>query len=390
MTQHDVRRALDRWFEDGPTESPDRVVNGALLTIDHTQQRGAHIVPWRYSEMPTPIRLLLVAALMVASAGAALFIAGALKPPPSTPEPATNRGPGVLVGSDPQGTWTAQRPAAFGSEAGAFTLFIHAPVQHLLGESPAGQQILLGSVALPETGVVELGPTDRCPTTGRYGFAVATDGNTLTLTREEDACPDRSAFLSGAWDRVWVEWEAALGSRYRFLTPQGSAIDVTIPRSFTYPSGGRPAIMADPQRVWANLATSDVRFWILPGFSPIVDRCHGSSSGFASLATLDAWEAWVGSDAGLETSGAVTLTIDGRDARRVDIAGGDGCDAIWPQMQPLNLAAGWHVRDWAVDLGGRVLLLEALGQGEPFDALSPEILASLDELIASMEISEVP
>ena len=123
MTEpRDVTRVLDLWFADGPTEAADRVLVEALTQIDHTRQRGPHDVPWRYSEMPTALRLLLVAALMLASAGAALLIAAgglipAPEPTPTTDEPVTS-GPGKVIGTDPSGGWSANRPAVFGNPTG--------------------------------------------------------------------------------------------------------------------------------------------------------------------------------------------------------------------------------------------------------------------------------
>ena len=100
MTQpREIEGVLDRWFADGPRELSDRALVAALSEIDHTRQLGAHAVPWRFSEMPTPVRLLLVAALMAVSAGAALFIAGTQRDSPTptpTPSPIAD-GPGVPI-----------------------------------------------------------------------------------------------------------------------------------------------------------------------------------------------------------------------------------------------------------------------------------------------------
>ena len=151
MTEpRDVTRVLDHWFADGPTEAADRVLAGALTQINHTRQRGPHVVPWRYSEMPTAFRLLLVAALMLASAGAALLIAGGGLTPAPEPTPATDdavrSGPGMVIGTEASGGWAATRPETFGNPAGRWDLLVGLREPMLTAKSPEGQDVLLGSV----------------------------------------------------------------------------------------------------------------------------------------------------------------------------------------------------------------------------------------------------
>ena len=76
----DIERILDRWFEEGPTEVADRVIDGALEIIDTTQQRRVSRVPRRYPSMPTFFKLA-VAAVVVAMVGVVAFVA--LQPKPS-------------------------------------------------------------------------------------------------------------------------------------------------------------------------------------------------------------------------------------------------------------------------------------------------------------------
>ena len=56
---------LDLWFADGPAEVADRVIEGALTTIDSTPQRHAR-VPWRISNMNASFRVVAVAAAALA------------------------------------------------------------------------------------------------------------------------------------------------------------------------------------------------------------------------------------------------------------------------------------------------------------------------------------
>jgi sugar lactone lactonase YvrE len=71
----DIERVLDQWFEDGPSEIADRVVDQALLTIDTTTQtRGVLRLPRSFT-MNGTMRLAAIAAAAVAvvAIGASLF-----------------------------------------------------------------------------------------------------------------------------------------------------------------------------------------------------------------------------------------------------------------------------------------------------------------------------
>ena len=72
-TQRDLERALDAFFAQGADEVADRVIDDALLTIDHTAQRRVLSVPWR-PNMPSFARLAVAAAAIVIVAGGALYL----------------------------------------------------------------------------------------------------------------------------------------------------------------------------------------------------------------------------------------------------------------------------------------------------------------------------
>jgi parallel beta-helix repeat protein len=74
----DLYRELNVWMWDGPTVVADRVIDGALLTIDHTPQDRRPRAPWRLPTMPFPYRLALVAMLILATVGATLVVGGRL------------------------------------------------------------------------------------------------------------------------------------------------------------------------------------------------------------------------------------------------------------------------------------------------------------------------
>ena len=94
--ESDIERVLDRWFEDGPSEIADRVIDDALLTIERTTQtRGALRLPRRFT-MSQTMRLATIAlgAVAVVAIGASLFnssrpskVGGAATPSPASSRP---------------------------------------------------------------------------------------------------------------------------------------------------------------------------------------------------------------------------------------------------------------------------------------------------------------
>ena len=61
-SQRELDRLLDAYFDDGRDELADRVIDAALDQIDHTRQRRALRVPWRFPTMTMPFRLAAAAA----------------------------------------------------------------------------------------------------------------------------------------------------------------------------------------------------------------------------------------------------------------------------------------------------------------------------------------
>jgi hypothetical protein len=75
-TQRDLERALDTFFELGADELADRVIDDALLTIEHTPQRRAWRVPWRFLEMPSSLKFATVAVVVIVAIGGAAWMLG--------------------------------------------------------------------------------------------------------------------------------------------------------------------------------------------------------------------------------------------------------------------------------------------------------------------------
>lgn len=90
------------WLELGPTDAPDRVVQGALLEIESTRQERDFRIPWRLPSMNPLIRLMAgAAAIAVALAVGGLLIGPRLGPgigPQPTPSPSTFSAPTATPG----------------------------------------------------------------------------------------------------------------------------------------------------------------------------------------------------------------------------------------------------------------------------------------------------
>ena len=85
--QLELDRILDAFLGEGPTSCPDRVLDAALADITTTRQRRAWRVPRRYSDMPTPLRLLAAAAILAAAVGGVFVLGSSLRnDAPPTPE----------------------------------------------------------------------------------------------------------------------------------------------------------------------------------------------------------------------------------------------------------------------------------------------------------------
>lgn len=101
-TQRDLERALDSFFVAGADEVADRVIDDALLTIEHTPQRRALRVPWRLPNMSNLQRLATIAAAVVLALGGAAWIlgrgagtGGAGTLPTASPSPSAESSPSV-------------------------------------------------------------------------------------------------------------------------------------------------------------------------------------------------------------------------------------------------------------------------------------------------------
>lgn len=90
-----LERAARSWLEEGPTQAPDRTVEGALSRIQATRQERDLWIPWRFPTMKPLTRIAMVAAVAAVSIGVALY---AFRPasqigPPASPSAAPTPSP---------------------------------------------------------------------------------------------------------------------------------------------------------------------------------------------------------------------------------------------------------------------------------------------------------
>lgn len=104
-TQRDLERALDNFFV-GADEVADRVIDDALLTIEHTRQRHALRVPWRFPDMNGSLKLATVAAAVVLAIGGAAWMLGQ-RPGSGAGGPSPAASPSPSVASSPSSLGSA-------------------------------------------------------------------------------------------------------------------------------------------------------------------------------------------------------------------------------------------------------------------------------------------
>src|SRR3954454_9389258 len=98
--QPELDRLLDFYFDDGRDELADRVIDAALDEIDHTRQRRAMRVPWRFRTMTMPLRLATAALIGALVLGGAFLLTGGGSRP-STTVPTASPGPVWTVTGSP-------------------------------------------------------------------------------------------------------------------------------------------------------------------------------------------------------------------------------------------------------------------------------------------------
>ncbi|MBA3687854.1 MAG: hypothetical protein H0W81_03310 [Chloroflexi bacterium] len=110
----DIQHVLDRWFEEGPTVVPDRVLDTALEMIDGTKQRRVWGVSWRYSTMSNFAKIAAAAVLILAVGLVAFVVVDITRGPPiGAPSDSPNPSQPGVVSPSAQPTESPPRAAAW-------------------------------------------------------------------------------------------------------------------------------------------------------------------------------------------------------------------------------------------------------------------------------------
>jgi hypothetical protein len=118
MTRHfDIDRAIEEWLSDGPSQLPDRTIDGIVRQLDETKQRRPGWLPWRPEMKRTFLALGgVTAAIVVVLVAGAMFLGLGVNPlgfggqptPTATPSPTASPRPVPEEGGDLQpGTYVA-------------------------------------------------------------------------------------------------------------------------------------------------------------------------------------------------------------------------------------------------------------------------------------------
>jgi len=382
----DIERTLDQWFAPGPELVPERVLERALTNIEHIPQRRG--IASRRFNMPTNLRLLAVAAVLVAAGGATYLLIGSNRK-------ASDQGPLPVLGiNDAAATWSAERPGVFGYEAGTYELDTYSTV---VGRTPVGVPIVLGTATADGT-TATLGKTTQCLEEGTYRYRHSADYRTLIVETVNDSCVDRRTLIEGEWQRVRSDLNLEVGRAYTI--DMGVRVDFVVPEwpdvkppgpyvSTEGPPGQPPHVIQigndQPNRPYADY---ELRLVVDPRLAK--DVCDIAKGSLDAGWTLDDVAARTISR-GATFSPPTRSTVSGFPAVVIDVADSVDCyndqfteeqccpdDVVWRQNEG---------RFWVVDIGPRKVFIAFIGYGH---AVTEEQLAIGSELVASLRFALPP
>lgn len=284
-------------------------------------------------------------------------------------------------------------------------------------ELSTGTEYIQGRIDHVAGGVVTFRRSEICPVGADYTWSLSDDKSTLTLVSVDDVCEARRRLLTS---------EPLVRSPQGTLVPGARYVlgDFDPPLALTAPTDpGAPEISA-----WGG--SSDPLFVIGPSSEPdgVAPRRSGIELRASSNATpasctgdegwltgenddnapvtpvdlptlaalLDAFAAWDERQPGVTVGEARELRIAGRPALAIDVVAATTCT-----KEP-GLGTGDILeRDYAIDLGGRLLIVST-GPGvyesdafaepndKPAQTYDPELLAIGEQLVMSLELLEAP
>lgn len=210
MTRNDdIERVLEQWFRDGPRHMSDRLFDGTLDRIERLPRGRLADLQSRWPAMNLNVRFAAAAALVIAVAGAGLYV---LNRAPSFGSQPTRDVAEVRAAL--QSWWSAVgdrlSPADWGPTDNTFEIDAtglgieqaHGNVLSSWSLTDGGGRLVLTW----EREVLGSVPTDqrwRCQVgdEGVYTVGLAEGDRKLTLGLVSDPCAPRAVFLAGDWTR---------------------------------------------------------------------------------------------------------------------------------------------------------------------------------------------
>jgi hypothetical protein len=400
--QFELERILDDFLGEGTDELSADVLEAALLDVRYTDQRRAHPVPRRTDDVSPPLRLLAVAAILVAAVGGAVMLGNSIRndatPTPAlTPMPNANPLPSaaddgpIAIGANVHGRWTASRPAAFASPAGDYDLDF--PDDGALTATARNGEVRRLDLIpdLSEAGQLKLSGTQGCQDKATYEYTLARDFRTLHFEKVDDACADRSALLAGDWSRSVIEHHLDVDQPYVFGT--NPRLTFSIPAGFAQTHVPLLHSIADAgdNELWVDAGDSVVL--LQTGGQVQRDRCDRNAGFRDSPTTFDEFVEWNQAATGVNLTAPVDTTVGGHPAVFVDIGGTDDCpngpvpaDCSCVEATVLSDVDGTlYERAWAVDVNGKIVIVLFHDGYAPLQELTPERLALAQEFIDSIQ-----
>src|SRR4051794_12685378 len=224
-SEREIDRLLDFYFDDGRDELADRVIDAALDEIDHTRQRRAMRVPWRFRKMTMPLRLATAALIGALVLGGAFLLTGGGSRP-STAVPAATPS-AVTPSPTPASVWIKTGNMAAARTDFAATLL------------PDGRVLVVGGRSAGKPNLDSAETYD--PATGRWTSAGKMSHGrnfpTATLLRDGKVLVVGGAGASDLFDPATGSWTTTGAT----LDARGQHVAVGLPDGRVLVAGGNPS-----------------------------------------------------------------------------------------------------------------------------------------------------
>jgi hypothetical protein len=333
----DIERVLEHWLADGPVHMSDRLFDGTFERIDALPKRRLAGRAMRLPAMNLNLRIAALAAVLVATASAGLFVmsrnpsAGVRPTPSPTSSTASGLSP-TAIRTALEWKWTS-----VGHRTDATIVFRKVGLEIYEFKGP----ILSGVVVLPN-GELQVQLEDdqatlvsqhwpcRTGDVGTYNVGFPAAHQKLILVLINDACSARAAILGGEWlpwpcsnpdsdcqpeltpgrhvsDHFWpiVTPASDSNNKFAYVVPAGWSVTNDTDRTFSL---GRPN---DPGNVGINVSLD-----VAP-HSQAADCPDAREPGIDTTAV--AISSWLSTLPGLVATAPTAAVIDGHHGAMLDL-----------------------------------------------------------------------